>query len=220
MKDPAWMGGFLLLICLFVILYFRMKAGLIIAIKALIDKQPTSFAIAFRAGRFFYGRILGASILLQLGILIFAIIILGPVIYSSGLQGDILGVFGIAILIPVMVIVVLMRVLAPLFVVVYDQKIGEAIDRSYILISKVWPRLIFFGLTLLVLELFPLFLSVFVIGLLGGLWFKLAVGTALIAVLAPIAAFSQTAWVLMFLELVRPQKMDQVEAVPAPEIAS
>lgn len=202
---------------IWMVVYFQMKTGLIIAIKALIDKQHTSFGKGLKASRFFYVRVLGSSLLLEISLGLLAFVIINPILSFSGTQSLILMIIGAAILIPVTILIALMQVLAPLYIAIFDLTIKEALDRSYELAAKYWSQLVVLGIFLLAIQFGSLFLSIFVVGLVSDWVAKTAIILGFMPLFALIAVFQQATWVLGFLELVRPQKMEE-PAAEAPEI--
>lgn len=238
--NHPWVGwAVLVLVCLWLLIYFRASAGIILAIKSLIDKQPSQPLAPFYFGRFFVTRLLGLVIFLQLILFILGIIISSPVLYlfSIGLtnRAIILGILGLLVAVPFLLLIVFVNIIGPLFIVIYNLPFWAAIKASVNLIVSFWGRLlgfgiVLFGLTLLVLTLAGVSASPFVVlavisyhkgGLLlsngalfvlGSIVF-LAVGTVLVS-------FKQAAWIIAFGELVKPQKTEQEEVEAAAETVS
>ncbi|OGE80534.1 MAG: hypothetical protein A2660_00950 [Candidatus Doudnabacteria bacterium RIFCSPHIGHO2_01_FULL_45_18] len=208
-----------------IILNFRAKAGLIIAVKAIIEKQDTSLKTSFAFSKLFYQRILAIAILVQLGLLILATLISAPIffLYDHGylIRALLLGIFGLGIFIPTMLLGVFINLLSPMFVVLFDLTISEAFRRSFELIMKHWPTLIAFGFLLFIVE-FIAFSPLVFLGFLayhsGGLIY-IIFGSIVFLLMQPlVAVFSQTAWVLAFTDLIKPQKLADPEPVAVPEV--
>jgi hypothetical protein len=223
-------------------LYFRSRVAILIAIKALLDKQETSFHKSFKAGKLFLGRTFGVVFVANLIMVVLTAIISGPImyLYHLGLDGraNVLYIFGMCILVPVSFVIFLVNALGPIFVVFYDQKIGEAIRSSIQLVTKHWVNLLVFTIyasviVLSALIVVGLLLAPFV--LLGFfayhkmdetwnlIWMSISIGIGFIIFLsinAVVAVFQQTSWVLVFLELIKPEKMSETESLPATEVAS
>jgi hypothetical protein len=217
--SAAW--AIVLAAILLIVLYFRAKAGLMIAIKAILDKQETSFGRAFRFAGLFFNRILIISILAELGLALLAVVLGGPVavLFKQHFlnRAVVLLVLALLIFIPAAVTAILVNILAPMFVVIFDLKIQEAVSSAFELIKKYRFQLILFGLLLFSLELAPLFLMSIVVKLHRGLTTSLFCAAAFLIIESAVAVFAQTAWVLAFLELVKPQKVEE-ERVPLPEV--
>jgi hypothetical protein len=228
----------------FWVLYFWIRAGSIVAIKAVVDQQETSLEKSLTAGRLFFGRLLGASALLGIVTSLAWLIVSTPILYMLGhhlvWQAVVLIVFGSVLLIPASIIVLLMSLIAPMFVVLYDFKIGEAISSSFDLVAKYWKQLVVFGLILVALNLGILLLTVILTALslvpfvlLAILTYhKISVAIPLVlmvggivtglivflAIQSAMAIFTQTTWVLAFLEIIKPQKLEEEQPVAMPEI--
>lgn len=234
----------ILLFLLLVYVYFRAKAGIIIAIKAILDKQATGFSQAFRAAQFFYLRILRVFILLALLLVLAFLVLAAPVIYlfvsHYELRALMLLVLALIIFIPLSVVVYFISSLAPLFIVMNDLTATEAIKAGFDLFKKFWSQLIVFSLFLMVLNVaafFVMFLLVILSSLvvfffhllyhipaglnhvLTGLGI-LAGSVIFLIIQAGLAVFQQAAWLLVFDELVKAQKLEEPAPETAPEIVS
>lgn len=227
-----------------ILLYFKAKAGCIIAVKAIVDKQQTSFVKSFHIARLFHWRLFGVFFLTELALLGAIIVIGGPILYLFSvklfIRALVLLSIGLIILFPTFVLAVLVNFLAPMFIVLHDFKIGEAIRHSVEIIGQFWSSLLVFGFLLFWLTIFALFISIvagalaaspFVllaylayhkVGIAAGIGLTIisvALGSIVfLAMQAAAATFAQTAWVLAFLELVKPQKLEEEESLPVPEI--
>jgi hypothetical protein len=207
------------------ILFFRAKAGMIAAVQAVIDQQPTSFSLSFAVGRLFFWRLVWLSILMGIILVIVSVIVAMPIMYLISLQlmgrALILGLLGIVILIPLMVVAALIGVLGSMYIVLFDQKIEEAIKNSFNLLSAHWVRLIIFSFFLFLATLAAtLIISPFVILAIMSYHIIVAIlgSIVFLSLQALVAAWSQAAWVLFFLELIRPQKLEEEEPAAVPEI--
>ncbi len=250
-KNHPFLGNFILLLILFlvfqlILLFFRARAANIIAVKAILEKQETSFIKALRVGGLFNLRLLGVTVLMQILLLVLAFLIVSPIFYLFSLKffirAIILSILGLIIFIPVSIVTTLINFLSPMFVTMYDFKIGEAIKRSFELISQSWPTLLVFSFLLLCLMILSVILSLLLAGLavspfvllaylayhrggstvgLGLTIFSIVFGSIVFFVTqAVVAVFQQTAWILAFLQLIKPQIFEQEEVLPAPEIVS
>lgn len=200
--------------------YFRAQAGIISCIKAVLDKQITSFTQGLAAGRLFQWRLLGVAMIMNAGLFALTMIIISPIfyLYHSHLlwRAGILSGLGLAILIPTSIIVALISVMAPMFIVFYDLKIGEAIRQSFELVREFWLRLLVFSLLLFGINLLVSAGSIFVL-LLYLAYHKVGLivaGSLILLMVQPVlTCFAQTAWVLAFQELIKPQKFEEEKVV-------
>ena len=217
--------GIILILIIFVLLSYRIKTALIIAIKAITDKQQISSSKSFRSAKFFYGRVFNISLLMEVSNLILILLVYVPVAYISShgqmVTAKLLGITGAVILLPVAVTIILIKIIAPLFVVIYDQKINEAVNKSAGLITQSWQPVLYIGFIAFLLQMATLFLTLFVLKLASGTpLVSYILGTIVYVILESlVAVFCQTAWVLLFLDLIKPQKFETEQPVVAPEIA-
>ena len=191
------------------------------ATKAIIDKQHITISKSFKDSSLFFYPLFAVLFATALALVIVGLLLATPIIsmFSNHYlyRGVFLLAFGLLIFIPFAIIVGLVNVSAPLFIVIYKLKVKNAVNSAFDLISKFWPQLMGFGFVLILLELPALFLSVIMVGWLRG-WVPILV--AAIIVLAwesGVNAFAQTVWVLVFLQLVKPQKTEEFEAGAVPE---
>jgi hypothetical protein len=237
--------GLLLLFIGLLVLYFRAKAGVIIAIKALLDKQDTSFRKAFSVSKLFYLRLFGASFLVWLVQVLSILIAITPFAYLiyQGFywRASVLGILSLGFLLPVIIVAQLTNLLAPMSIVFHDLKIKESIKFSFNLISKHWPQLILLSLFLLGVAFAALFTALLAAAILASPFVLLAfmayhrmeTATLILTVLASIiglvgyiavqsatAVFIQAVWVLAFRELVKPEKLEEEKVAIVPETAS
>ncbi|MBX4186738.1 MAG: hypothetical protein KW802_00540 [Candidatus Doudnabacteria bacterium] len=231
LQENSKNGGYLFLlftlsVIVSPILVIRIKTAIIIAVKAVVDKQETNAAKAFMTARFFYWRAIGVYLLVQMSILILLSVGVGPVMYLNH-QGQnnsaiVLGVLAAVFLLPVVVTAVVVNILAPMFIVVYDQKVNEAINKTYPLISKHLGSIFAFAVLNFLVSSITLFFSQFVLKLGSGmpLLIHVLIGIVYVGIETFAVIFMQTAWVLLFLDLIRPQKLEEAEPVVAPEIVS
>ncbi|HEV8601249.1 MAG TPA: hypothetical protein VGQ87_01475 [Patescibacteria group bacterium] len=242
----AFAAGLLVLFAVFILLYFRARAGLIMTVKGILDKQQVSFKKGFKLSKLFYLRLFGSSIILTACLILTFIVLAVPVAYLWSLgflfRASLLGFFALLIFVPISFIASLVNVLSPMFIVQYDLTIEESIKQSLNLVGKLWLKLLAFHVLLTIAVWTALFACLFVVFLLslpvvllssffydklGAFFGALTVGTGMtvigiifLTMLAGIAVFYQTSWVLAFQELVKPEAQDETEAVSLPEIVS
>ncbi len=224
----AWLIIFLVLV--FLVIYFRSKVSMIIGIKAVLDKQETGANLSFKVSRLFYIRVLLVYLLTEIALLVFGSIIAIPIVsmfergqLSTAIPFLIVGLF---IFIPFAVTIALINVLAPMYVVLYDLKPKEAIKSSVDLFSKYWFPLSSLALLLFLPQLAILLLSIPIVFLSDLPYHMVGFISMIVGLLvlwiahAIIAVFTQSVWVLVFLDYVKPQKFEVTEPVVMPEIAS
>jgi hypothetical protein len=236
----VWILLALIGVVVFLQLCFRSRAGIIIGVKLLSEKKPVDFRSAFAESRIFYLRIFGIWFITIFLLLLASAILAGPVAYLSSInlegRAQALGLIALVIFIPLAVVANFVNNLAPVFVVFYDFKVPESVRASMDMVRKFWPMLLGFSiylgfLTGIAVSLFAIVWGAGVVFLghlfynTHGIGIKLgAISLSLVAIGAFlifngfVSAFQQIAWVLMFKEIIRPVKMEDEEAVPAPEI--
>lgn len=212
---------------IFLVLYFRFKASLIIAIKAIIEKQETSFGKAYKASQLFYGRILAVYLFMTTVLMLLLVLISSPIIHFAQqkhtIQASVLGGIGTIVFLPAALAIGFIMVLAPMFVVIYDLKVKESVQKSLDLISMHWANLVGLGLLLFVVQLVVVpfgFLAQFLYYK-GGLWpilLFVVTSVVLLVLLSVISVLQQVAWVLAFQELIKPQKFEEEKTAIAPEV--
>jgi hypothetical protein len=227
----------LVLLGLLVWLYVRSKAALIIAIKALLDKQETGYKKAFRASSMFSGRILGIWLitsLITLGILLVLTVPVANLISMHFTErAMLLSLIGIIIFIPLSIVIGFVYTFASLFVVLNDMTIKEAIQASVDLVSRYWLIVVTAAGGIILATVFGFLLSIFAVFVvsipvvflaaityyMGGpnlaepaTIVALCIGfVALVIAHTIVVSFQQTAWTLVFLELVKPKKIEESE---------
>lgn len=244
--EPKITLGSVMLIVLAVLVFiqitFRARAGIIAGTKSILDKKPTNFSKAFVTGGKYYVRLFGIWLVTVFLMLLVAVILAAPVGYlysiNYGDRATILGLFALAIFIPVSIVINFINNIAPMFVVLHDLRLGPAIAASLDMIRKFWVIFLFFSVMLGVLSLAASFLVVMVAG--GGVVFLIQIfyntaaisysfGSVLLGICGAvaflvfagaIAAFQQIAWVLLFERIIKPQKIEEEEPLPMPEIIS
>lgn len=219
----------LFLITMFVLNY-RAKAGLILSISAIVNRQPTGFKKELNAGKKYFWRLVGISLSLILVMIFLGVILGGPIILLVNAQlyfrAVILGIFGLIILVPLMILLSLMEITAPLFTVLHNFKIRDSFNASFDFITQVWPSLLLYGFLLFSISMIGFIISIFLLGLLSVpfvilsyfVYYKMGLALATISATvglfigmivflftqAVIVLYTQTAWVLAFMEIVKP----------------
>jgi len=230
----------LLIAFIFFQVFFRARAAIILGTKSILDKKPTDFGKTFSQTGKYYQRLAAIWFLTLVCLFVAALILATPVIYLANAKlqarAEILGLFALVIFIPLSVIANFVNNLAPMFAVIHDLKFRDSIAASMDLIGKFWVGLLVFMLWLGLLT----FLASYFVVIIGGsgvvflahLFYNVAgihhsVGSIILAVLAiivfliftaAISAYQQVAWTILFNEIVRPEKLEEEESVPVPEI--
>lgn len=228
----AAVGVFLLGI--FIVLYYRSKVGLILAVKALVEKKETGFIKGLQASKPAYHKATVLSITFWFFILIVIAILSAPIFYLIVLgfidRATMLGTLALIIFIPLSILGSPLSILSTLFVSLYELKIGASVKASFSLIAKKWLPLLTFAFLLWSIVITTLFISLFMVFLvlapfiftLGIEIYAIGVGLGLmffLGVTALIAVFYLTAWVLAFEELIKPIKTEEEEPLVIPEAA-
>ncbi len=220
--------------------YFRARTAVIIGTKAVLDKKDTGFKKSFRAGKHFYVRIFGIWFVTVFLTVLALVILASPVVYLStqGLGGRaaLLGIIAVLIFVPLAFLAGFINNLAPMFVVQHDLQIGKAVNASFDMVKKYWAGLLSFSILLGLLNGIILgFLSFcFVLGFeffthlfyntggfqitISSILFAFACLIALLFFGSGVASYQQISWVLLFNDLVKPQKLEEEEIVPVPEV--
>jgi hypothetical protein len=68
------------------------------------------------------------------------------------------------------------------------------------------------------MDLPALFLAQFMVGLRGGLMVSILAGIVFLLFQSVFMVFQQVAWILLFMDLIKPQKIEETQPVVAPEI--
>jgi hypothetical protein len=190
------------------ILMVRVWIALILSIKTVIDKKPLVLGQSFRASKTFFLRIFGVFILLNIATALFIAIANNPNTFFITFVIYIVFFVGLGLL----------SILTSLFVTLYDLKIGDATKKSYALILKHWASLLVVILSLGVVAMAPIFFLMFMVQLRGSFGIFTVSGLIFLILQSLYLVLAQSVWVLVFLDLVKPQKTEETEPLPMPEI--
>lgn len=209
------------------------------------ERKTVSFFSSLQASRGFFWRILGLQILVTAGFAVLTLILSLPVffLFEAGAAGRaiILLLLGLAIFIPAALMFGFMHLYGPVFIVLFDRKIREAISLSFNLIRKKLKESVILAAFLLGLSLLFILAQIFSIILFSIpvavlIWvavrldltlaaevmsiLSLALAVCfLLALHAGFAVFQSTAWVLAVKEMVRTIKSEKEEPALAVEPA-
>ena len=208
-------------------------------------KKRISFASALRASRIFFWRILGLQLVVSFVLAVIFLILILPVAFLFEAEAIgramILLLLAAAIFIPAAVVFGFMHLYGPIFIVLFDRKIGEAVSLSFNLIRKKLKESLILAAFLLGLSLLFILVLIFSIILFSIpvailLWFVvrlefilaaevlsvsslIAAAVFAAAMQAGFAVFQSISWVLAVSEMVRTIKTEKEERALAVEPA-
>jgi hypothetical protein len=237
-RNPWFFIVGLAVICLLLLIYYRAKAGMILALKVVMDKKPVFFSVSFALARLFVIRLLWLSIMMQLILFLLTSIISTPIFYlfSNNLvnRGIVLLIFGIIVFLPFAFIIWMVNVFGPLFMVTFNLSLLTAIKNCINLIGQFWSKLLRQAAIVALIFLGGVLISavmsspVVILGLIAyyneGLILSYALfflgSIVFLMTLTLVTVFIQTAWFLTFMDLVKPQKFEEEKVLPEPEVAA
>lgn len=229
------------------------KAGLVKSVNLVNQSKKTdfktgppeakaSFRAGWRSGKKYLGKLFKLAILFFLAAFIIVVILAVPIIYliavKSWFGAILVGIFAIAILIPIMFVFSLTKIFAEFYIVLSDLRLRSAIEAGYNLLLKNIGHSIIFGLLLMVVSLAAGIILLPVAGIaliilvpagavffyLSKIAFAIFLGCAILLFLAAIlfvSAIFQTyktaAWTLFFQEIAKVEKPEP-EAVAEAEL--
>ena len=223
-------------------LYFRGKAGLIIALRDLSQRQPAGFLASWRQSRGVWARLAAIFLVVNLGLSVVVLAVDWPLEYISTRlpAGDaaVLSAAGLLILFPCSVVAAYLYILAPLFAVLFAQPARAAIYAAYDLWAVNLWLLVRFGLYMICTRLIGwlcsllaaapfVFLAILAYYKLSGAMSAALAAVAwasavvvFISIAAAGAAFQQACWFLLFEQLTGPEKITEDKSVAVSEAAS
>lgn len=205
--------------------------------------RELNFRSAFASGKIFFWRVIGLQILTTCGIIILTLVLASPVVYlfSIGAAGRalVLLLFAATIFIPASLVFGFLHLYGPIFVVLYDRRIGEAMLLSFNLLRGKFKESVIMSAFLVGLNVLFILCLVFSIivtslpfALLIWLFLKLQIAIAaqifiglgllinfvlVMVANAGFAVFQSVSWVLAVSEMVRTLKLQKEEKALAPE---
>ncbi len=207
------------------------KAGLVKSVNLISQNKKTSFREGWKSGKKYFGKLFGLSLLFFLVIFVLVVVLAIPVVYlvfAKSWAGAILvGLFAIAIFIPLIFIFSLTKIFAELYIILSDLNILNAVETGYNLLLKNTGNSIIFALLLLAVALAAAIILLPVAGIvlfilvptgivlyyLSKVAFIMFLGFAIIFFLTAILfissifqSFRMTAWVLFFREIAKVEK--------------
>lgn len=237
-RQPWGLALLVVLGSLWLALYFRAKAGMLLSIKMIIDRQPAAFRSTFALARNFVNRLLGIWIAMQLVAICLGAIITTPVFYlfyiGQAEKATLLGLLGLIVFIPIAFVVSFINTLGPLFSVLFNMPAVQGIRAAIAAINNIWRKLLLFTVILAVIGVIATILALIAAGpfvILSVLSYHtggqgwVVIPSSLVAIIifigcqAVIYTFHQTSWTLFFLELISPEKTEE-ETVSVPDSAT
>jgi len=116
------------------------KAGLVKSVNLVAQNKKTNFKTGWKSGKIYIGKLFKLAILFFLATFAVIVILAVPVIYLIAIKfwfGAILvGIFAIAIFIPLIFIFALTKIYAEFYIILSDLRIRSAIETGYGLLVK------------------------------------------------------------------------------------
>lgn len=209
------------------------KAGLVRSVSLVSQNKKTNFKEGWRSGKKYLGKLFKLAILFFLAAFIIVVILAVPIFYliavKSWFGAILVGIFAIAILIPIIFIFTLTKIFAEFYIVLSDLRLRSAIEAGYALLVKNIGHSIIFGLLLMAVSLAAGIVLLPVAGIalvilvpagavfyyLSKIAFAIFLGCAILLFLAVIlfvSAIFQTyktaAWTLFFQEIAKVEKSE------------
>lgn len=221
------------------------KAAVIWATRELEEKRAINFKKSLLTARYYFWRIIGLQILITIVFLAGLIVFAGPIVYffelGETLRGVLLTLAGLAVFIPASIVLGFLHLYGPIFIVLYDKKIEEALGLSLNLIKKKLKESIILsafliGLSFLfflilafciVLMVLPLALFALLTSTLGfsSATYAIIAGSAVISFLsililgAAFTVFQNITWILAVQEMIQTLRLKQTSEALAIEPA-
>jgi hypothetical protein len=213
------------------------RSGLIKSIYFLEKRKPNNFKVGFQQGKKYFWKVIGISVVLNILMIFLMIIIFAPIIFLFYLKAFWLGAaavfFGIALVVPLLILKIFMQEYAYIYVVLSDLKIYMAMENAYKLFRKnflcsIITALLFIPVSLI---MFAIIFAVFVIVgiifaimgiilylLLGNIGVIVALAIGLVIFFAAILligsiyqVFRQAVWIMVFMEIASVKNKDNAE---------
>jgi hypothetical protein len=209
------------------------KAGLVKSVNLVAQSKETNFKAGWKSGKKYLGKLFKLGLLFFFAIFAIVIILAVPVIYLVAIKfwlGAILvGIFAIAIFIPLIFIFALTKIYAEFYIILSDLHIRSAIEAGYNLLLKNIGHSIIFGLLLIAVSIVAGIVLLPVAGIalvilipagvafyyLSKIAFAIFLGCAILLFLAAILfvsaifqTYKTTAWTLFFQEIAKVEKLE------------
>jgi hypothetical protein len=216
------------------------KAGLVKSVNLVAQNKKTDFKTGWKSGKIYFVKLFKLAILFFFAIFAIVIILAVPVIYLIAAKfwiGAILvGIFAIAIFIPLIFIFALTKIYAEFYIILSDLLLRSAIEAGYNLLLKNIGHSIIFALILVAVSIIAGIILIPVAGIalviliptgiaffyLSKIAFAIFLGIAILfflAVILFVSAIFQTykaaAWTLFFQEIAKVEKPETARVVEA-----
>ncbi|MFA4817716.1 MAG: hypothetical protein WC608_03305 [Parcubacteria group bacterium] len=239
-----------ILFVLFLVLGIIGRGALISALSKTLKNEPVDFKSGMREGKKYFWKILGIGFLSAMFIFLAVIILITPIVFlifnKSYIFAILLAFLALAILIPLAILSVYIRIYGIIYAVLGELKVWASIENAYALLRKnlgvsIIMGLIFIllgmilGLSLIIL-LVPFVAVLVALGsvlylALKGIGVAIAIGIGVIIILAVTLfvrsiyeTFAQTVWILFFHEIAKPkveevvaEEVEEIKVAPSPD---
>lgn len=230
---------FVTLLLIWVFIYFRSKAALIISVRETLENTPVSLEKNFTVAQEFMPRLIGFSLSTQLAIALITAVVFSPIAYLVSQQAMVssivLAVGGGLLFIAFYFVITMVGILSAMFAVSLKMEFAAALKASIDLVGSLWRQMLFMGL---------LAFGIWVLGLLaasvaatpfvifaaisyhtgGSAWLSglswAVAAVAFLGVSAIAATMYHSTWVVYFSEVVKAPKAEDEIPVPEAEVAS
>jgi hypothetical protein len=129
-----------------IVMYFLSRAGIILAVGSLMDRRPTGFVKSLSQARPFTLKVASVWILSGLSGAVVLLVLAAPVIYlyvqGMAERAVILGLIGLLIYIPVLLITDFVNIFGVLFAVIFRTNVRDSFRSAFDLISVYWWSLV------------------------------------------------------------------------------
>jgi hypothetical protein len=244
-QANVWAIAFIIAAAVFIVLYFLARAGIILAVGELMARRPIGFFKSLSRARAFTLKVAIVWFLSGLsGALVLSVLAV-PVVYlyveDMPERAAILGLIGLLVYVPVLLIAGFVNIFGVLFAVVFRTNVRDSFRSAFDLISTYWWQLVLMEFGLLALNILWFMLTVLAASLvltpfvfLSKIPYNmvsqelgnptLIAGFAVAVVVffwlqAIFISFQQACWTLAFWEVVHGQETDEEEdKQPVPEV--
>ena len=253
--------GFIVMVAVVILIIFIALAvlgilgrgALIKAIARNLKGEVTGFKSGLRESKKYFWRILAIDLLILFSFILVLVVLAIPVIFlfanKNILAGLLLTMMAIAIMIPIILLVVFLRMYGYLYVVLGELGFWHSLENAYLLLKNnlasslvlflLFVPLGFVMLAVIMAIFIPLVIIFLIIGVIAYLVAQSA-GAAIVALLgilffiviiffikAVYETFAQTVWILFFREIASPkvtekvaEKVTEPKSIVEPDVAS
>jgi hypothetical protein len=213
------------------------KAGLIKSVSLLSQNKKTNFRIGWQFGKKYLSKLVGLFLLFFTATFVIVVVLGVPVIYlaisKAYLSAVLVGIFAVAILIPLVFIFTITKNFAEFYIILSGLRVRSAIETGYELLLKNIGHSIIFALLLLAVSIFAGLVLLPIVGItlfilvptgiifyyLSKIAFVIFLSLAILLFLAVILfassilqTYKTTAWTLFFQEIAKIEKLETEKA--------